>query len=90
MIRITVGEVEVRWDGEMTLRQVRDLMREAAGIAVALGQTPEEEPEAKATVALGQASEDEPEPKTAVSLGFTTETVQYEEPDLSEWFEESP
>jgi hypothetical protein len=74
MIRITVGEVEVRWDGEMTLRQVRDLMREAAGIAVALGQTPEEEPEAKATVALG----------------FTTETVQYEEPDLSEWFEESP
>ncbi len=74
MIRITVGEVEVRWDGEMTLRQVRDLMREAAGIAVALGQTPEEEPEAKATVALG----------------FTTETVQYEEPDLSEWFEDSP
>jgi hypothetical protein len=74
MIRITVGEVEVRWDGEMTLRQVRDLMREAAGIAVALSQTPEEEPEAKSTVALG----------------FTTETVQYEEPDLSEWFEESP
>ena len=74
MIRITVGEVEVRWDGEMTLRQVRDLMREAAGIAVA----------------LGQASEDEPEPKAAVSLGFTTETVQYEEPDLSEWFEDSP
>ena len=73
MIRITVGEVEVRWDGEMTLRQVRDLMREAAGIAVA----------------LGQSSEDEPEPKAAVALGFTTETVQYEEPDLSEWFEES-
>ena len=74
MIRITVGEVEVRWDGDMTLRQVRDLMREAAGIAVALGQTPEEEPEAKATVALG----------------FTTETVQYEEPDLADWFEDSP
>lgn len=74
MIRITVGEVEVRWDGEMTLRQVRDLMRHAAGIAVALGQTPEEEPEAKPTVALG----------------FTTETVQYEEPDLADWFEDSP
>ena len=74
MIRITVGEVEVRWDGEMTLRQVRDLMREAAGIAVA----------------LGQAADDESEAKPTLALGFTTETVQYEEPDLSEWFEESP
>lgn len=74
MIRITVGEVEVRWDGEITLRQVRDLMREAAGIAVA----------------VAQGGEDEPEPKATVTLGFTTETVQYEEPDLSEWFEESP
>ena len=74
MIRITVGEVEVRWDGDMTLRQVRDLMREAAGIAVA----------------LGQAADDEPEAKPTLALGFTTETVQYEEPDLSEWFEESP
>ena len=74
MIRITVGEVEVRWDGEITLRQVRDLMREAAGIAVA----------------VAQGSEDEQETKATISLGFTTETVQYEEPDLSEWFEESP
>jgi hypothetical protein len=75
MIRITVGEVEVRWDGEMTLRQVRDLMREAAGIAVALGQTPEEEPEAK----------------TSVALGFTTETVEFSDPRQEDfWFEESP
>lgn len=74
MIRITVGEVEVRWDGEMTLRQVRDLMREAAGIAVA----------------VAQGGEDEPDTKATVTLGFTTETVQYEEPDLGDFFEESP
>ena len=74
MIRISVGEVEVRWDGEITLRQVRDLMREAAGIAVA----------------VAQGGDDEPETKPTISLGFTTETVQYEEPDLGDYFEESP
>jgi hypothetical protein len=74
MIRVTVGEVELRWDGEVTLRQVRLLLREAAGIAVALGQSEDAEPETKATI----------------SLGFTTEVAAYEEPDLSEWFEESP
>jgi hypothetical protein len=74
MVKIVIGDVEVRWDGDISLRQLRFLMREAAGIAVAINaetETPEET-------------------KTTVALGFTTEVAAYDEPDLSEWFEESP
>lgn len=36
-VRITVGEVEVRLDGlELTTREIRALMRHAAGIALAV------------------------------------------------------
>ena len=75
MVKLVVGDVELRWDGDLTLRQLRYLLREVAGVAVALGATETETPE---------------ETKTTVSLGFTTEVARFEEPDLSEWFEESP
>lgn len=45
MIRVRVGEVEIRTDDELTVKQVRALLREAAGIALALaGQAPEAGP----------------------------------------------
>jgi hypothetical protein len=77
--KIVVGEVEVRLDGELSVRQVRALLREAAGIAVALAQS------------TGQAEEKEAEePRPVVALGFTSEIATFDEPDLSEWFEEAP
>lgn len=76
-IRVTVGDVEVRTDGlELTKRQVVDLLRELAGIAVL-------------TSGVAMASEDS-EPRTAV--GFTAhlelDPQRNDEPDLSEWFED--
>lgn len=43
--RITVGEVDIRLDGhELTHRQLRDLIRQAALYAVALNKPDEPEP----------------------------------------------
>lgn len=56
-LRITVGEVELRLDGlELTAREVRSLMRHAAGIALAV-DTPKD------------ITVDVDEPRS--SLGFT-------------------
>lgn len=75
MARIVVGQVEVR--GEFTYRQVRVLLRDAAAIAALIGSdTSEEEKEEVAG--------------SAVSIGFATEISQFEERDMSEWFEEAP
>lgn len=74
MNRITVGQVEVRYDGTLSVRQLRSLLREVAGVAVTIGLTEE--------------AETETEPKPAVALGFTTELATPVEPDLSEYFED--
>lgn len=36
MTRVRVGEVEVRTDADLSVKQIRDLLRACAGIAVAL------------------------------------------------------
>lgn len=76
-MRITVGDVEIRTEGmDLTKRQLVDLLRELASIAVL-------------TSDVSQAAED-PEPRQ--HLGFTAhlelDTERNAEPDLSEWFED--
>lgn len=76
-IRVTVGDVEIRTDGlELTKRQIVDLLRELAGIAVL-------------TSGVAMTGE-EPEPRG--HLGFTAhlelDPQRNDEPDLSEWFED--
>ena len=56
MMRLVVGQVEVRYDGDITLRQLRSLMREATGLALMLGGEAEAE-EPKPAVALGFTTE---------------------------------
>lgn len=76
--RIVVGLVEIRVeDLQLSKRQLIDLLREAAGVAALLGST---------------SLTEETEPKAP--LGFTAhlelDPQRNDEPDLSEWFEESP
>lgn len=76
-IRVSVGDLEIRTDGlDLTKRQVVDLLRELAGIAVLLSGSSSEETEARQLI------------------GFTAhlelDATRNVEPDLSEWFEESP
>lgn len=64
MVKITVGDVTVEYDGTISLRSMRRLLLEVAGVAAAL--TPEaEEEEAKPAVSLGFTTEigkpDEPD-----------------------------
>ena len=74
-VKITVGSVEIRTDGlEMTQRQITLLLAKAAAIAVAVDVTEAEEH--KAPFGFSATLELDPE-----------RNVQ---PDLSEWFEESP
>jgi hypothetical protein len=73
MTRIVVGQVEVRYDGDLSLRQLRSLLREVAGVALTVGLATDDEPE---------------EAKPAITLGFTTEIAEPVEPDLSEYFED--
>lgn len=74
--RITVGEVDIRTDLELTPRQLRRLLMDAAGVAAAL--TP--------------ATPDEPEPRPALGFTAHLELDPERNipEDLSEWFEESP
>jgi predicted amidohydrolase len=73
-VKVSVGQVRVRLtDVEYSPRQVLALLRQAAGVAVAL--QPEGEGERPA---FGFAAQVELDPERNV------------EPDLSEWFEESP
>ena len=55
-MKIVVGDVEVRIDGELSPRQIRALLRECAGIAALLTQPAE--PEEKPTpISLGFTTE---------------------------------
>lgn len=73
-VKVSVGQVVVRLvDVEYSPRQVLALLRQAAGIAVAL------QPEAEGEKPVfGFAAQMELDPERNL------------EPDLSEWFEESP
>lgn len=77
-VKITVGSVELELDGmELTRRQVKDLLNVCGSIALAVEETAsDEEPEAKQPIGFSASIELDPE------RNF--------EPDLSEWFEESP
>jgi|694.fasta_scaffold03440_40 hypothetical protein len=77
-VRITVGDVELRLDGlELTPREVRALMRHAAGIALAVA------PETPVAV-------DVEEPRS--SLGFTAhlelDTARHDPPSMPWWDDE--
>ena len=75
-IKITVGSVELSLDGmDLTKRDIGRLLRTAASIALAVDtEDPPEEP--KHPVGFSATLELDPERNV--------------EPDLSEWFEESP
>lgn len=76
-VRITVGEVELRLDGlELTPREVRSLMRHAAGIALAV-DTPKD------------ITVDVDEPRS--SLGFTAHLeldAGRHEPPSAPWYDD--
>lgn len=72
--RITVGDVHVRTDLDLSVRQLRRLLFDAAGIAATLAETSVEEPRA----ALGFTAHLDLDPERNIGE------------DLSEWFEESP
>lgn len=75
--RITVGDVEIRIEGiDMTTRQFTRLLREVAGIAMLVTQTSGEEVEQRSAIGFTAHLELDPQ--------------RNDEPDLSEWFEESP
>ena len=73
MVKITVGEVSLEYDGELSLRALRRLLIEVAGVAAAI------------TVEV----EAEEEKAAPVSLGFTTEIGKPEEPDIDWYFEDT-
>lgn len=78
-VRITVGDLEIRTEGlQLTKRQLVNLLREMAGIALVTG--------------AAAAPADDVDSRAAV--GFTAhlelDPQRNDEPDLSEWFEESP
>lgn len=74
--RITVGEVDIRTELELTPRQLRRFLFDAANIAAALTPPVPEEPEPKAPVGF------------TAHLDLDPDRNLLE--DLSEWFEESP
>jgi hypothetical protein len=73
MVKITVGEVTVEYDGQLSVRALRRLLIEVAGVAAAV------------TVEV----EAEEEKGAPVSLGFTTEIGKPEEPDNDWYFEDT-
>lgn len=73
--RITVGEVDIRTDLELTPRQLRRLLMDAAGVAAALAPTPEEP---------------EPRPALGFTAHLDLDPERNLGEDLSEWFEEAP
>lgn len=73
--RITVGEIEIRTEGlELTKRQVMDLLREAAGIAVLLSASPSEEQAASAPIGF--------------TAHLELDSARNDLEDFSEWFED--
>lgn len=75
-VRVSVGEVEVRLEGvEVSLRQVRELMRLAAGLSVAAQ-----------SVAQPEAVEDRPAVGFAAHIERLPEEIPQE--DISWYFDE--
>ena len=77
-VKISIGAVELELEGlDLNRRQVHQLLESCGSIALAIEEaSPSDEPEAKAPVGFTAQIELDPE------RNF--------EPDLSEWFEESP
>jgi hypothetical protein len=50
-----VGDIEIRTDSELTLRQIKDLLSTCAGIALVMAGESEEE--ARPTISLGFTTE---------------------------------
>lgn len=73
--RITIGDVEIRTDTALTVRQLRRLLMDVAGIAAAL-TPPGEDPPERPTIGFTAHLELDPD--------------RNDLEDLSEWFEESP
>lgn len=74
-LRLVVGSVEIRLDGlDLTLPQLKALLNQAGSVALAVDKA------------------DDDDDTDSRPIGFTAhmELSHYEEPDLSEWFEESP
>lgn len=77
-IKITVGSVELELEGiDLERRHIRQLLSACGSIALAVDQTESEE-EAEAKHPIGFSAQVELDPERNY------------EPDLSEWFEESP
>ena len=74
MVRIKIGRIDVEYDHVIQPKELKSLIKYLAGIAVALEDTSDDEPE-----------EDN---RPTVSLGLTTEIAPPIEIDLSEYFEE--
>jgi hypothetical protein len=75
-IRILAGGVEISINGvDYTRRQIKDLLGEVAGVALALEEV--------APMQLEPAK-----PAFGFNLGVETELAEIVEPDLSEYFEE--
>ncbi len=76
-VKITVGSVEIKTEGlEMSQRQISTLLAKAAAIAVAVDVVAEHEEPKSTPIGFSATLELDPERNV--------------EPDLSEWFEESP
>lgn len=75
-IKISVGAVEVEVDGlDLNRKQLQELMQQAGSIALAIEEGSDEE-ESKQPIGFSASLELDPE--------------RNYDPDLSEWFEESP
>jgi hypothetical protein len=75
--RITVGEVDIRTDIALTVRQIRQLLMDAAGVAAALTAAP--------------AVEETPErPALGFTAHLELDAERNAGEDLADWFEESP
>lgn len=76
-IRVRVGDTEIRTDGlDLSKQQIVNLLREAAALAIQLRSSPGDDSEARQLIGFTAHLELDPS--------------RDEEPDLSEWFEESP
>ena len=77
-VKISIGAVELELDGlDLTRREIHHLLRSCGSIAVAIEEsTPSEEPE--------------PKPPVGFTAHIDLDPERNYEPDLSEWFEESP
>lgn len=75
-VRIAAGGVEITINGvDYTRRQIKDLLGEVAGVALALEE-------------VAPMQLEPPKPAFGFALGADTEIAEIVEPDLSEYFED--